>query len=64
MEVRFVVDTLGRVDPARIAVEYATHPAFGEAVRAVAPTWRFHPATLAPGCPVNFQLTRSFDFSR
>lgn len=42
--VRFVVDTLGRVERDGIEVVEASHPAFAAAVRAALPRMRFRPA--------------------
>jgi TonB family protein len=49
--VRFVVDSLGRVEPASIEVLYATHGRFAEAVRRWLPRTRYTAAELA-GHPV------------
>lgn len=42
--VRFVVDTLGRVEPEGIEMVESSHPAFAAAVRATLPRMRFRPA--------------------
>lgn len=44
---RFVVDTLGTVEPASIAILAATHALFGEAVRRWLPRTRYVPAEFA-----------------
>ena len=41
---RFVVDTLGRAEPASIDIEDATHPLFGDAVRQALLRSRYEPA--------------------
>jgi protein TonB len=41
---RFVVDTLGRVEGGSATVVQATHPAFGDAALAALPAMRFRPA--------------------
>jgi len=41
---RFVVDTLGRVEPGTVHVVESTHPAFALAVQAALPGMRFTPA--------------------
>jgi hypothetical protein len=54
----FVVDTTGRVDPARpVRVVTATDSAAAAAARAVLPGWRFVPAERVRGCKVA-QLVR------
>ncbi|MHB1096074.1 MAG: energy transducer TonB [Gemmatimonadaceae bacterium] len=42
--VRFVVDTLGRIEQGTVKVVESTHPAFALAVQAVLPQMRFSPA--------------------
>jgi protein TonB len=42
--IRFVVDTLGRVDPASVTVVQATHEQFANAARAALTGFRFRPA--------------------
>jgi protein TonB len=43
--VKFVVDTLGRVDPATIEIMESTHDLFTAAVRETLARLRFNPAT-------------------
>lgn len=42
--IRFTVDTLGRIDPASVAVLSTTHELFTQSVRAALPAFRFRPA--------------------
>lgn len=62
---RFVVDTLGRVEPGTVRVVQATHPAFALAVQAVLPQMRFAPARIGEKrvrqlveFPLQFRLRR------
>lgn len=62
---RFVVDTLGRVEPGTVQVVQATHPAFALAVQAVLPQMRFAPARIGEKrvrqlveFPLQFRLRR------
>jgi TonB family protein len=45
--VRFVVDTLGRVEPSSIVIVRATHPLFGDAVRRWLSRTRYAPAEVS-----------------
>ena len=63
--VRFVVDTLGRVEPATVQVLESTHPAFAVAVQAVLPQMRFTAARVGERrvrqlveFPLQFRLKR------
>jgi protein TonB len=62
---RFVVDTLGRVEPGTVQVLESTHPAFAVAVQAVLPHMRFSPARVGERSvrqlvdfPLQFRLRR------
>lgn len=62
---RFVVDTLGRVEQGTVQVVQATHPAFALAVQAVLPQMRFAPARIGEKrvrqlveFPLQFRLRR------
>lgn len=59
--VRFVVDTLGRVEPASIAIVSATHPGFSDAALAAVSRMRFRPAEVA-GRRVRQLVQQPFDF--
>jgi protein TonB len=63
--VRFVVDTLGRVEQGTVHVVQTTHPAFALAVQAVLPQMRFAPARVGERkvrqlveFPLQFRLKR------
>ena len=63
--VRFVVDTLGRVEQGTVKVVESTHPAFALAVQAVLPQMRFSPARVGERkvrqlveFPLQFRLRR------
>lgn len=63
--VRFVVDTLGRVEQGTVKVVESTHPAFALAVQAVLPQMRFSPARVGEKkvrqlveFPLQFRLRR------
>ncbi|MDP1892169.1 MAG: TonB family protein [Gemmatimonadaceae bacterium] len=63
--VRFVVDTLGRVEQGTVRVVESTHPAFALAVQAVLPQMRFSPARVGDRrvrqlveFPLHFRLRR------
>lgn len=63
--VRFVVDTLGRVERGTVQVVESTHPAFAVAVQAVLPQMRFSPARVGERkvrqlveFPLQFRLRR------
>lgn len=60
--VKFVVDTLGRVDPATIEVLSSTHSQFTAAVRATIDRLRFYPATAA-GRRVRAAAVMPFQFT-
>lgn len=62
VRVRFVVDTLGRVEPASVDVRASPHEALSESVRAVLPRLRFAPAQVA-GRPVRQLVEMPFVFS-
>lgn len=62
---RFVVDTLGRVESGTVQVVQSTHPAFAIAVQAVLPQMRFSPARVGERkvrqlveFPLQFRLRR------
>ena len=61
----FVVDTLGRVEPASVKVVSATHPLFAVAVQTVLPRMHFSPARVGDRkvrqlveIPIQFRLDR------
>jgi protein TonB len=63
--VRFVVDTLGRVEQGTVKIVESTHPAFALAVQAVLPQMRFSPARVGERkvrqlveFPLQFRLRR------
>ncbi len=63
--VRFVVDTMGRVDMNSVAVVASTHDLFTRAVREALPGFRFKPAESGGHCvralaemPFEFQITK------
>jgi protein TonB len=62
---RFVVDTLGRIEQGTVQVVESTHPAFALAVQAALPQMRFSPARIGEGkvrqlveFPLQFRLRR------
>jgi protein TonB len=62
---QFVVDTLGRVEPASVKAVSATHPLFAVAVEAVLPRMHFSPARVGDHkvrqlveMPIQFRLDR------
>jgi TonB family protein len=57
----FILDTLGRAEPASIQVLYSSHPAFSEAARRAVAAARFRPAELG-GRPVRVILRLPLDF--
>jgi len=59
--VRFVVDTLGRVEAESVEVREASHAPFADAVREVMPRLRFRPAT-AGGRRVRQLVEMPFEF--
>jgi periplasmic protein TonB len=59
--VRFVVDTLGRVEPASIVIRESSHDLFIEAVRATLPALAFVPAE-AGGRKVRMLVDLPFEF--
>jgi protein TonB len=59
--VRLVVDTLGRVEPASVAIRESAHDLFAQAVRAVIPSLRFVPAE-AGGRRVRMLVDLPFEF--
>jgi protein TonB len=59
--VRLVVDTLGRVEPASVAIRESSHHLFEQAVRAVLPALRFTPAEVA-GRRVRMLVELPFEF--
>jgi protein TonB len=58
----FVVDTMGRAEPATIHVAEATHPLFGEAVRQSLLRSRYLPAIVG-GRPVRQLVEQRFSFT-
>jgi periplasmic protein TonB len=60
--VQFVVDTLGRAEPASFKVLQASHDAFGQAVRAALPRMRFLPAEIG-GRKVRMLVQQTFAFA-
>ena len=61
VDVRFVVDTLGRIEPASPVILESTDPRFTAAVRDVLPRLRFTPA-LAAGRKVRMMVEMPFVF--
>jgi TonB family protein len=61
VQLRFAVDTMGRVDSASAQVVRATHPEFEAAVRAALPAMRFAPAERL-GRRVYQQVEQPFHF--
>ena len=59
--VRFVIDTLGRVEVPSLNVVVATNPLFAASVRAVLDRLRFLPASQA-GRPVRVRMEQRFEF--
>lgn len=59
--VRFVIDTLGRVEPPSMSVVTATHPLFAASVRATLDRLRFFPASQA-GQHVRVRMEQRFEF--
>jgi TonB family protein len=59
---RFVVNSMGRVQPGTLKILYSTHPEFGEAVRSGSRGFRFIPATVN-GRPVSRTVMQSFIFN-
>jgi len=59
---RFIVDTLGRAEPASIAFPDASHPAFAEAVRQALLRSRYLPA-MVDGHPVRQLVEQRFTFA-
>ena len=59
---RFVVDTLGRVEPPSVEFPEASHLQFAEAVRQVLPRLRFRPAE-AGGRRVRQLVQQEFRFA-
>jgi protein TonB len=59
--VRFVVDTLGRVEAGSVTLVSATHPLFGDAAVRAVPSLRFRPAE-AHGRPVRQLVELPFEF--
>jgi protein TonB len=60
--IQFVVDTLGRAEPASVTVMETAHPLFAEAVREVLPRYRFTPGEAA-GHKVRTRVQIPFDFT-
>ena len=58
---RFLVDSLGGVDPASLVVVRSTDPLFVREVKAVLPKLRFYPAAIG-GRPVAEEVEQTFDF--
>ena len=59
--VRFVVDTLGRIEPASVRISESSHDLFTHSVQAVLPTLRFAPAA-AGGRKVRMLVDLPFEF--
>jgi len=59
--VRFVIDTLGRVEAPSLKVIAATHPLFAASVRATLSRLRYLPASLS-GRRVRVQMEQRFEF--
>jgi TonB family protein len=59
--VRFVIDTLGRVEVPSLHVVEATHPLFAQAVRSALNRLRYVPASRA-GRPVRVRMEQRFEF--
>jgi protein TonB len=60
--IRFVVDTLGRIDVSTIQVLSSTHDQFTRAVRDVLPAFRFKPAEVG-GHRVRSLAEMPFEFT-
>jgi TonB family C-terminal domain len=60
--VQFVVDTLGRAEPAEITVMQTSHPAFADAVLEILPRYRFTPGEAA-GRKVRTRVQMPFEFT-
>ena len=58
---QFVVDTLGRVEPASVQVVQSSHRLFESAARRVVTTCRYHPAR-AGDHPVRVRVLLPYDF--
>ena len=61
VQLRFIVDTTGRVEPSTVHVFSSTHPDFSAAVLKFVPQLRFTPAVLA-GRRVRMWAIQVFDF--
>ena len=59
--VRFVIDTLGRIEPATLDVVHASHHLFASSVRTSIPRLRFTPGRFS-GQPVRVRLEQRFEF--
>jgi TonB family protein len=59
---KFVVDTLGRIDPASIVVVESAHPQFTTAARATLDKFRFQPAVTVDGSKVRAAAIMPFVF--
>jgi TonB family protein len=59
---KFVVDTLGRIDPATIVVVESAHPQFTAAARATLDKLRFQPAVTVAGSKVRATAIMPFVF--
>ncbi|HEY2853364.1 MAG TPA: TonB family protein [Gemmatimonadaceae bacterium] len=59
---QFVVDTLGRAEPASIVIREATHPLFGDAVRQALLRSRYEPA-MASNRKVRQLVEQRFTFT-
>ena len=62
VDARFIVDTLGRAEPASIVIRHATHPLFAEAVRRALLNSRYEPA-VADNRKVRQLVEQRFTFS-
>ena len=60
--VQFVVDTVGRIEPASVRVVSATNAAFADAVLAVLPSYRFQPG-VAQGRAIRMLAEMPFAFT-
>ena len=59
---RFIVDTLGRVEPGTVAVIKASDVALANAVLTVLPGYAFTPASTHAGCKVRQIVQLPFEF--
>lgn len=61
VEMQFIVDAMGRVDPSSARVVYESHPAFTASIREAMPALRFTPARIG-GCSTRSWVRQRFEF--